>query len=164
MRASLVTGCNFWVGGEFYGPPGANSLNLLQRYYQKYPEDAEKVVLSIKGAVKNFRPDGSPEVVTQSVEQSLKDLGGKGKIDIFECARVDKNTPLEVTLGVLDGFVKAGKIGGIGLSEVGANTIRAAVKITRIAAVEVEVSLWATDVFRNGVATTCAELGIPIIA
>jgi pyridoxine 4-dehydrogenase len=51
MKASLEAGCNFWNGGEFYGPPERNSLQLLNKYFTKYPEDAEKVVLSIKGVI-----------------------------------------------------------------------------------------------------------------
>lgn len=78
---------------------------------------------------------------------------------------VDKNTPLETTLKVLDEeYVKTGKIGGIGLCEVSADTIERAVKICKIAAVEVEISLWATDIFSNGVAQACARHNLPIVA
>jgi hypothetical protein len=51
MKASLAAGCNFWNAGEFYGTESYNSLHLLNRYFTKYPEDADKVVLSIKGVV-----------------------------------------------------------------------------------------------------------------
>ncbi|EHL01250.1 putative Pyridoxal reductase [Glarea lozoyensis 74030] len=153
MKASLEAGCNFWNGGEFYGPPERNSLQLLNKYFTKYPEDAEKVVLSIKGVIdiEKLRPDGSPEGVKKSVERCLELLDGKKKIDIFEPARVDKNTPIETTLKALEEYVKAGKIGGISL-------------VTKIVGCEVELSLWATDIFKNGVAAACAEHGIPVIA
>lgn len=49
MRAALATNCKFWNGGEFYGPQESNSLILLKKYYAKYPKDADKVVLNIKG-------------------------------------------------------------------------------------------------------------------
>lgn len=61
-------------------------------------------------------------------------------------------------------YVEAGKLGGISLSEVKADTIRRAAKVHPIAAVEVEFSLWATDILENGVATACADLDIPVIA
>ena len=78
---------------------------------------------------------------------------------------VDKNIPIETTLKVLDEeYVKTGKIGGIGLSEVSADTIERAVKVCKIVAVEVEVSLWATDIFSNGVAQACARHNLPIVA
>ena len=100
----------------------------------------------------------------RSVENCLKLLDGKKHIDIFEPARVDPNTPFEVTLKALEEYVKAGKIGGISLSEVGAATIQKAVKVTKIVAIEVELSLWSLDIFNNGVAAAAAEHGIPIVA
>lgn len=165
MRAALEAGCNFWNGGEFYGTPEHNSLTLLAKYFTKYPEDADKVVLSIKGGYGPQGVDGSPEGVRRSVNNCLKLIDGKKKIDIFECARVDKKTPIETTLKVLDEeFVKTGKIGGICLSEVSADTVRRASKVTKVVGAEVELSLWALDIFKNGVAEACAEANIPVIA
>ena len=165
MRSALISGCNLWNGGEFYGTPESNSLTLLNEYYARYPEDADKVVLNIKGAMgPGMKPDGSPEYVRKSVENCVKMLGGRGKIDMFECARRDPTVPLEKTLKALAEMVDEGKIGGVALSEVNANTIRAAAKITKIVAVEVELSLWTTDPLTNGIAEACAELDIPIIA
>jgi pyridoxine 4-dehydrogenase len=60
--------------------------------------------------------------------------------------------------------VDKGIIGGIALSEVSAATIRRAAKITKIVAVEIELSLWATGALENDIAATCAELRIPLIA
>jgi pyridoxine 4-dehydrogenase len=88
MRTALQAGCNFWNAGEFYGTPEYNSLTLLEEYFTKYPEDAERVVLSIKGGLVNMSPDGSPEGVRRSMDNCLKLLNGKKSIDIFEYARV----------------------------------------------------------------------------
>ncbi|KAG7101608.1 Pyridoxal reductase like protein [Verticillium longisporum] len=166
LRAAIANNLTFWNGGEFYGTPEANSLTLLNRYFEKYPEDADKVVLSIKGCFSmKSGPDGSPKGVRRSLDNSIALLGPRKKIDIFECARCDPNTPLEVTLGVLDKeYVQTGKIGGISLSEVSATTIQEAVKITKIVGVEVELSLFSTDVLTNDVAAACAEHDIPLIA
>jgi pyridoxine 4-dehydrogenase len=166
MKAALAAGANFWNAGEFYGTPEANSLHLLNAYFTKYPEDADKVVLSLKGALvpATFTPSGDKEGITRSIENCLKVLDGKKKIDIFECARVDPKVPIEETVGYLAEFVKAGKIGGIGLSETAAATIRRAASVHPIAAVEIEYSLVCTDIRDNGVASTCAELQIPLIA
>src|SRR5580700_11167627 len=144
MKASLESGCNFWNAGEFYGTPEYNSLHLMEKYFTKYPEDVSKVILSIKGCLNNMVPDGSPEGIRKSVENCLTLLKGKKSIDIFEMARVDKKTPLETTFKALEEYVKAGKIGGVALSEVNATTIKKAVGITKIVAVEVEVSLFTT--------------------
>ena len=165
MRTALSLGANFWNGGEFYGPPEANSLQLLNAYFTQYPDDADKVLINIKGGLsKDRRPTGSEEGVRASVDNCLKLLGGKKKLDMFECARVDPNTPIETTMKALAACVKEGKIGGIALSEVRAETIRRAHKVHPVCAVEVELSLWQTEVLTNGVATACAELGIPIVA
>jgi pyridoxine 4-dehydrogenase len=140
-------------------------MTLLKAYYAKYPEDAKKVILNVKGGLlPNMQPDGSPEFVRKSVENSLAMMGERGKIDMFECARRDPSVPLEQTLGALEELVKEGMIGGIALSEVNADTIREAAKITKIVAVEVELSLWSTEPLTNGIAEACAELRIPIIA
>lgn len=122
-------------------------------------------MLNIKGACRpNLELDGSPEFVKQSVANCLQMLGEKGRIDMFECARRDPNVPLEKTLGALEEVVNEGKIGGVALSEVSAATIREAAKITKIVAVEVELSLWSTEPLTNGIAKACAELKISIIA
>lgn len=166
MKAALAAGSNFWNGGEIYGTPTANSLHLLNAYFTKYPEDRDKVVLSIKGSadVSTFTPKGDKKTITRSIEECLRVLDGKKKIDIFECARVDPKVPIEESIGYLAEFVKAGKIGGIGLSETGANTIRRAASIHPIAAVEVEFSIFSRDIEVNDVASTCDELGIPVVA
>ncbi|KAJ5946552.1 hypothetical protein N7454_003391 [Penicillium verhagenii] len=166
LNKTLELGANFWNGGELYGTPDYNSLHLLNKYFTKYPENAEKVVLSIKGGLKagQLIPDGSEENIRRSVDECLRVLDGKKTIDIFECARQDAKFPIEHTIEVLAQCVKEGKIGGIGLSEVDAETIRRAAKVHPIAAVEIELSLWTTDILENGIAKTCAELNIPVIA
>jgi pyridoxine 4-dehydrogenase len=82
MRTALSLGANNWNGGELYGPPDANSLQLLNAYFEKYPEDAEKVVLSIKGGLVpgQMRPDGSQKNVQRSIDECLKK-----SLDLFEC-------------------------------------------------------------------------------
>lgn len=166
MKAALANGSNFWNGGEIYGNPQRNSLHLLNEYFTKYPGDANKVVISIKGGLKpgEMAPDGSPENTRRSIEECLKVLDGKKKLDLWESARVDPNTPIEITIREADKFVQDGQLGGISLSECSANTIRRAAKVAKISAVEVEFSLWSTDILDNGIAKACAELDIPIVA
>ena len=83
---------------------------------------------------------------------------------MYETARIDSNFSLETQLTTLKELVDAGQIGGVALTEVNANTIREASKITKIAAVEIELSLWCTDPLHNGILQTCAELEIPVMA
>lgn len=165
MRVAADMGCLVWDGGEFYGKPDYNSLVLLNRFFTQYPHYAGKIVLNIKGASQpNFMPNGSPEFVRSSVSNCLAQLEGKAKIAMFECARRDMEIPLETTLNTLKSLVDEGQIGSVALSEVNANTIREAAKIVKISAVEIELSIWCTDPLSNGITSTCAELGIPVLA
>ncbi|KAJ4296617.1 hypothetical protein N0V90_006664 [Kalmusia sp. IMI 367209] len=166
MRAAVTSGSNFWNGGEIYGTVERNSLHLLNEYFTQYPEDADKVVLSIKGGCEpgTANPIGTAANVSRSIEECLKVLDGKKFLDLFEVARLDPNVPFEETIGTIADYVKKGKVGGISLSEVNANTIRKVHAIYPVSAVEVELSLWSTDILTNGIAQTCGELGIPIVA
>ncbi len=168
MRAALQAGCTAWNGGLFYGSvDGENSLTLLNRYFEKYPEDADKVVLNIKACTTGapqFLLDSSPEGVRKDVERARSLLGDKGFIHQFEPARKDPKVDIEVTVKAIDDHVKAGDIGGVALSEVNAASIRRAAKVAKVTAVEVEVSLWSTEPLENGIAEACAELDIPIFA
>ncbi|KAL1664648.1 NADP-dependent oxidoreductase domain-containing protein [Schizophyllum commune] len=170
MKAALEAGANVWNGGEGYGTPERNSLHIVKAYFTKYPEDASRVVLSIKGCIKDpglptARPDSSPENIRRTVDWCLDVLRGTKTIDVFQPGRRDKSVPLEVSMKTLKALVDEGKIGAIGLSEVSAATIREAAQYARIdGGVEVEYSMWFTDILDNGVAKACGELDIPIIA
>jgi len=165
MKAALESGANLWNGGELYGTPERNSLHLLREYFAQYPGDADKVVICIKGGLKKGQlvPDGSMENTRRSIDECLAVMDNK-KLDLWEAARVDPNTPIEITMRAANEYIKAGKLGGISLSECSADTIRRAAKEVKISAVEVELSLWETSIFTNGVAQACAELKIPIVA
>ncbi len=128
MDAALTTGANLWNVGQFYGTDQYNSLHLLRDYFTKKPDVARQVVLGIKGGLNSEKiPDGSGASVRDSVEKALEVLPPSlKKIDYFQCARVDPNTPIEDTMRTLKALVQEGKIGAVGLSEVKAETIRRA--------------------------------------
>lgn len=162
---NLIVLGNCWNGGEFYGPPDYNSLVLLERYLEKYPEDADKIAINIKGGGLGRGVDGSPENTRRSLDNCIAQLKGRKKMEMFEFGRRDHKVPLEVSFGVIDEeYVQTGKLGGIALTEVSAETIHEAVKVTKVLAVESELSLFSTDVLYNGVAAACAQYGIPLIA
>lgn len=117
------------------------------------------VVLCIKGGFTGMPngPNNTPEGVRASVEEAVRVLDGTKAIDIFECARVDPQVPVETTVKALDELVKEGKIHGIGLSEVNANTIRKAHAVHPISSVEIELSLFTPEPLHNGIADTCHE-------
>ncbi|EHK49463.1 uncharacterized protein TrAtP1_010690 [Trichoderma atroviride] len=167
MKAAVEKGLTMWNGGEFYGTPEYNSMTILKHYFTKYPEDADKVFLAMKGGVnlQGTGPDGSPENIRRSLDNILAQLDGKKKVDAFCCARRDPNTPLDITFGVIQReYIDTGKIGAIMLSECNVNTIKEAVKAAKIVAAEVELSLFTPDILKNGIAAACKEHDIPIIA
>lgn len=167
MKAAVDNGLTMWNGGEFYGTPEYNSMTIIKAYFTKYPEDAEKVVLVMKGGI-NFearKPDGSPEGIRRSLDNILKQIGGVKKVDVFNCARRDPEYPLSVTFGVIQKeYIDTGKIGAIALSECGVDTINEAAAVTKIAAAEIELSMFSPDVLNNGIAAACKKHDIPIIA
>jgi pyridoxine 4-dehydrogenase len=103
MKAALETGANFWNGGEFYSIPNNNFLHFLHDYFILYLEDVIKVILSIKGGVMPgyFLLKGDKEGITRSIEECLKVLDSKNKINIFKCACVDPKVRLKKQLDIL---------------------------------------------------------------
>lgn len=84
-------------------------------------------------------------------------------IDLYYQHRLDRHTPIEDTIGALAELVAAGKIGHIGLSEVGVNTIRRAHAVHPITAVQSEYSLWTRDQ-EEAILPLLRELGIGFVA
>lgn len=123
-------------------------------------------MLSLKGAydMRRQAPDGSPEGLRATVEEALRVLDGTKSIDLFECARIDSEVPIETTVGALAQLIREGKMGAYGLSEASPATIRRAHAVHPPAAVEEEISLFTRHVLdAGGVADTCRELGIPLV-
>lgn len=145
--------------GTFYGTPTNNSLHLLNHYFTTHPSDADKVVLSIKGSYDHtLGPQGSPSALRAAVDAAIAILPPHiKKIDVFEMVRVDPDTDVEISITALAELVEEGKIGGIGLSEVSARTIRRASAVCEISAVEVEMSLFSREILENGVREVCEE-------
>lgn len=166
LKAALNAGSDVWNAGFIYGTPSYNSLHLLNAYFTQYPEDADKVVISVKACfdIATRSAQNDPAGVRKAVETCLDILDGKCRIDIFQPCRIDPEVPVEDTVAAIAEFVKGGKIGGIGLSECGAATIRRAVAMHPVAGVEVEASLFERSIFTNGVVDVCKEFDIPIFA
>jgi len=156
----------FLNSGEFYGiNPGTANLSLVNRFFTKYPEYADRAFLSVKGGVgtTGHSPDSSEGNLRRSVDNINAHLGGAKKMDLFECARVDPNIPIEEIVVTLAKLVKEGKFDHIGLSECSAETLRRAHKVHSIAAVEIEISLWSYEEETKKVIATAEELGIAVV-
>ena len=129
----------------------------------------EKVFLATKFAIVRDKTNpavrgvnGRPEYVRACCDASLKRLG-VDVIDLYYQHRVDPSVPIEDTVGAMAELVKAGKVRCLGLSEAGAETIRRAHKVHRIAALQTEYSLWTRDP-EDGILQTARELGIAFVA
>jgi len=106
--------------------------------------------------------NGRPEYVRRACEASLTRLGVE-KIDLYYQHRVDPQVPIEDTVGAMSELVAAGKVGYLGLSEAAPATLRRAVAVHPIAALQTEYSLWSRDP-EGGLLATCRELGIGFVA
>ncbi len=106
--------------------------------------------------------NGRPAYVRQACDASLKRLG-VDHIDLYYQHRVDRETPIEETVGAMAELVRAGKVRHLGLSEASAATIRRAHATHPIAALQSEYSLWTRDP-EDEILRTVRELGIGFVA
>ena len=164
IHRALELGVTFLDTADVYGPH--TNEELVGRALKG---KRDKVVLATKfGIVRDPKNpnargvSGKPDYVRQSCENSLRRLG-VDTIDLYYQHRVDPNTPIEETVGAMAQLVEEGKIRHIGLSEAGAQTLRRAVKVHPITALQTEYSLWTRDP-EDEILATCSELGIGFVA
>jgi aryl-alcohol dehydrogenase-like predicted oxidoreductase len=164
IHRAIELGINFLDTADVYGP--YKNEELVGRAIRG---KGDNLIIATKfGIVRDpgnpqYRGiNGKPDYVRRSCEGSLKRLG-VDHIDLYYQHRVDPNTPIEETVGAMAELVKEGKVRYLGLSEAGPQTMRRAVKVHSIAALQTEYSLWSRDP-ENGVLQTCRELGIGFVA
>lgn len=104
---------------------------------------------------------GDAPYVRKSIDESLARLN-TDSVDLYYMHRRDPSVPIEETVGAMAELVTAGKVRHLGLSEVTADEVRAAVAVHPIAAVQSEWSIWSRDVERN-VVPAAAELGVGFV-
>jgi aryl-alcohol dehydrogenase-like predicted oxidoreductase len=105
--------------------------------------------------------NGKPDYVRRCLEASLRRLGIE-TIDLYYQHRVDPRTPIEETVGAMAELVKEGKVRYLGLSEAAARTLRRAMKVHPITAMQSEYSLWTRDP-EDEVLAACRELGVGFV-
>jgi aryl-alcohol dehydrogenase-like predicted oxidoreductase len=104
---------------------------------------------------------GDAAYVRQSIDESLQRLQ-TDVVDLYYMHRRDVNVPIEETVGAMAELVAAGKVRHLGLSEVTADELQAAVSVHPIAAVQSEWSIWSRDV-EHRVVPAAAELGVGFV-
>jgi len=164
IQRALELGINFLDTADVYGPYKNEAL-----VGRAIKGKRDQIVLATKfGIVRDpANPhvrgvNGKPDYVRKSCEASLRRLGVE-TIDLYYQHRVDPNTPIEETIDAMAELVKEGKVRYLGMSEAAPKTLRRAVKVHPIAALQTEYSLWTRDPEMD-VLATCRELGIGFVA
>ncbi|MER7824614.1 aldo/keto reductase [Streptomyces sp. NPDC096097] len=153
--------------GDFYGM-GHNELLIHEALRTAPAEARDRALTSVKfGALRTVEGgftgyDGRPEAVKNFLAYSLQRLG-RDHIDIYRIARVDPDVPIEETVGAIAEAVEAGHVRHIGLSEVGADTLRRAAAVAPISDLQIEYSLISRGIEAE-ILPTARELGIGITA
>jgi aryl-alcohol dehydrogenase-like predicted oxidoreductase len=164
IRTAMDAGVTLLDTGDFYGV-GHNEL-LLREALRGRPR--ESAVLSVKfGALR--APGGGwggvdtrPAALRSFLAYTLQRLG-TDYVDIYRPARLDPAVPIEDTVGAIAELIQAGYVRHIGLSEVGAETIRRAHAVHPIADVQLEYSLMSRGI-ETAILPTCRALGIGVTA
>src|SRR5271163_3341876 len=164
IRAALDAGINLIDTGDFYGM-GHNELLVAEALRGRKRED---VLISVKfgalrdpaGAWGGF--DARPAAVKSSLAYSLVRLDTE-YVDVYRPARLDANVPIEETVGAIAELVQAGYVRYIGLSEVGAETLRRASAVHPIVDLQIEYSVLSRGI-EDAILPACRELGIGISA
>jgi aryl-alcohol dehydrogenase-like predicted oxidoreductase len=164
IHAAIEAGITLLDTGDFYGM-GHNEM-LIGRALESGRRD--QVLVSVKfGAQRG--PDGAwlghdarPAAVKTALAYSLQRLK-TDHIDIYRPARLDPNVPIEETMGAISELIEAGYVRWIGLSEVGADTIRRAAAVRPVCDLQIEYSLISRAVEAE-ILPTCRELGIGVTA
>ena len=164
IHAALDAGVTLLDTGDFYGM-GHNEL-LLAEALRGRPRDSYR--LSVKfGALRGpggdwLGFDGRPAAVKTSLAYSLNRLG-VDHVDVYRPARLDPTVPIEDTVGAIADMVRAGYVRHIGLSEVGAETLRRAAAIHPIVDLQIEYSLISRGL-EDRILPAARELGVAITA
>jgi aryl-alcohol dehydrogenase-like predicted oxidoreductase len=164
IQAALDAGVTLLDTGDFYGM-GHNEMLLRDAVRGRRREDAQ---ISVKfGALRDARGgwngvDTRPAAVKNFLAYTLRRLG-TDYVDIYRPARLDPAIPVEETMGALAELVQQGLIRHIGLSEVGAETLRRANAVHPVSDLQIEYSLISRGIERD-ILPTARELGIGITA
>ena len=165
MAAAWDRGVNFFDNAEVYA--AGKSEEIMGEVLAKSGWPRLKYVVSTKffwGITEgpNEKATLNRKYLMNAIDGSLKRLK-LDYVDLAYCHRADPNTPIEETVGAMAELVKQGKVRHLGLSEASAKTLRRAVKVHPITALQTEYSLWTRDP-ENEILATCRELGIGFVA
>jgi aryl-alcohol dehydrogenase-like predicted oxidoreductase len=160
IRRALDLGVSFLDSSDLYG--SGHNEELVGRAIDGRRGEvqlATKFGVRREGGVR--RIDNSPEWIHAACDSSLRRLGVE-RIDLYYMHRRNPDVPIEESVGAMAELVKEGKVGHLGLSEVSAETLRAACAVHPIAALQSEWSLF-TRGLEVEIVPTARELGVGIV-
>ena len=165
IHRALELGINFLDTADVYGP--YTNEELVGRAI-KGKRDQSRAGDEIRNRPRSREPQrcaASTASLTTSAAPVKEVCGGweSRRIDLYYQHRVDPATPIEETVGAMAQLVQEGKIRHIGLSEASPQTLRRAVKVHPITALQTEYSLWSREP-EDELLATCRELGIGFVA
>jgi aryl-alcohol dehydrogenase-like predicted oxidoreductase len=162
LHSAIDLGVTFIDTANVYGS-GNNEKLIAKLLADRRDEVTVATKFGIVGnpAAGQLNARGDAEYVRQSIDESLQRLQ-TDVVDLYYMHRRDHDVPIEETVGAMAELVSAGKVRHLGLSEVTADELRAAVAIHPIAAVQSEWSIWSRDVEQN-VVPAAAELGVGFV-
>ncbi|MDF2689325.1 MAG: aldo/keto reductase [Microvirga sp.] len=164
IHAALESGITLLDTGDFYGM-GHNEMLIGEALRGR---NRDQALISVKfGALRDpsggwMGYDARPKALKNFIAYSLQRLG-VDHIDIYRPSRLDPDVPIEDTIGAIADMVKAGYVRHIGLSEMGADTIRRAAAVHPICDLQIEYSL-ISRALESSILPACRELGIGITA
>lgn len=165
IRTAFEHGVTFFDTAEAYGPFANEELlggAIAPLRDQVVIATKFGFDIDLKSGKRSGGLNSRPEHIREVVEAMLKRLK-TDTIDLLYQHRVDPAVPIEDVAGAVKELITAGKVKHFGLSEAGAQTIRRAHSVHRVAAVQSEYSLWTRDVEYNEVLSTCEQLGIGFV-
>ncbi len=165
LQEAVDLGVDHFDTAEMYGL-GLNERQLGAAFHDR----REKVFIATKFGPKmdantgqRLGVDGSAANAKRALEQSLRFLN-TDHVDLWYLHRRDFSRPIEETVGAMADAVKEGKVRNIGLSEVTAETLRAAHKVHPIAALQSEFSIFTRFIETDGILDATRELGTTLVA
>ena len=167
LEGALDLGYRHFDTADMYGK-GSNE-RLLGAFVRSLGRRRDEILIASKVGIcrdvagpGTIAIDSSPDYIRRACEASLRNLG-VDCIDLYYLHRRNPAVPIEESVGAMARLRDEGKIAGIGLSEVSVDTLRKAVAVAPISALQSEYSLWTRDP-ESETLGACRELGVCFVA
>ena len=156
LLEALDAGITFFDTAFVYG--SGHNETLIGKVM---PPHRKRFVLASKCGMSRDGIDGRPATIRKQCETSLQRLQ-TDVIDLYYLHRMDKQVPIEESVGAMGDLVKEGKVRELGLSEISCESLKRAQNEQSIAAVQSEYSLWSRTP-EHGMLELCSSTGVTFV-